>query len=163
MPRRPGAAPDRRRCRGPRRPPLDVAARRGFPRAPPLRRLQDLLRDAAPQTLTACLALPAGQAILAKAPLREGGCRQGYRLTPEGHDFSPTLAFLIAWSARWFATEGRPDVTVSHRDCGRDSNRGGRATPATEHWPPRSAPPSSRCFDPHGVRALPPAQPFVGA
>ncbi|GAA4956097.1 hypothetical protein GCM10023205_17700 [Yinghuangia aomiensis] len=80
---------------------------------------QDLLRDAAPQTLTARLALLTDQAILAKAPLREGGRRLGYRLTPKGHDFFPTFAFLIAWSTRWFENDGRPGVTITHRACGR--------------------------------------------
>ncbi|MCF2528030.1 winged helix-turn-helix transcriptional regulator [Yinghuangia soli] len=79
---------------------------------------QALLHDTAPQTLTARLGLLTEQAILAKTPLREGGRRHGYRLTPKGHDFFPTFAFLIAWSGRRFQDDGRPGVAIVHRACG---------------------------------------------
>jgi DNA-binding HxlR family transcriptional regulator len=79
---------------------------------------QALLRDTAPHTLTTRLALLVEQDILAKSALKEGGRRQGYRLTPKGHDFFPTFAFLVTWSARWFRTDGRPGVLIGHRACG---------------------------------------------
>lgn len=81
---------------------------------------QTLLHDTAPHTLTTRLTLLTEQGILAKSPLREGGRRQGYRLTPKGHDFFPTFACLIAWSARWFPRDGRPGVRIGHRACGAD-------------------------------------------
>lgn len=79
-----------------------------------------LLHDTAPHTLTSRLGMLSGQGILAKVPLREGGRRQGYRLTPKGHDFFPTFAFLIAWSARWFQADGRSGVRIVHAACGAD-------------------------------------------
>ncbi|MDI2125885.1 winged helix-turn-helix transcriptional regulator [Yinghuangia seranimata] len=79
---------------------------------------QTALHDTAPHTLTSRLALLTEQGILAKEPLRAGGRRHGYRLTPKGHDFFPTFACLIAWSGAWFTSDGRAGVRITHRACG---------------------------------------------
>ncbi|MGW0659404.1 winged helix-turn-helix transcriptional regulator [Streptodolium elevatio] len=81
---------------------------------------QALLHDTAPHTVTTRLTLLTDQGILDRTPLRDGGRRHGYRLTPKGHDFFPTFAFLIAWAARWFHQDGRPGVHITHRACGAD-------------------------------------------
>ncbi|MFF7246223.1 winged helix-turn-helix transcriptional regulator [Embleya sp. NPDC008237] len=78
---------------------------------------QRLLHDTAPHTLTTRLGLLTDEGILTRVPLREGARRTGYRLTPKGHDFFPTFAFLIAWSEQRFTADGLAGVRITHVTC----------------------------------------------
>ncbi|WP_406280738.1 winged helix-turn-helix transcriptional regulator [Embleya sp. NBC_00896] len=79
---------------------------------------QRVMHDTAPHTLTTRLGLLTDEGILTKTPLQEGARRTGYRLTPKGHDFFPTFAFLIAWSEQRFSADGLAGVRITHRTCG---------------------------------------------
>ncbi|WP_205354240.1 winged helix-turn-helix transcriptional regulator [Embleya scabrispora] len=79
---------------------------------------QRLIHDTAPHTLNTRLGLLTDEGILTRVPLREGARRTGYRLTPKGHDFFPTFAFLIAWSEQRFTADGLAGVRISHVTCG---------------------------------------------
>ena len=58
--------------------------------------------------------------ILMRTPIKEGGKRHEYRLTPMGRDLYPTLIAMTQWGDRWLhRTEGAP-VRFVERESGED-------------------------------------------
>ena len=58
--------------------------------------------------------------ILERKPIKEGGKRQEYRLTPMGRDLYPVLITLTQWGDRWLRTEEGPPVKFIERNTGEE-------------------------------------------
>jgi DNA-binding HxlR family transcriptional regulator len=75
--------------------------------------------------------------VFVQQPLRKGGSRKGYFLTPQGRDLLPSLVAAISWGQRWHGLKEKPEK-ILHKTCGGDLTRGIVCSACKEPVDPRA-------------------------
>ena len=58
--------------------------------------------------------------ILERTPIKQGGKRHEYKLTPMGRDLFPVLISLTQWGDRWLRSTSGPPVKFIERETGEE-------------------------------------------
>ncbi len=88
-----------------------------------VRRFDDLLQHLgiSRNILTDRLGSLVDKGVLKRARYQQRPARYEYRLTEKGLDLLPILLQLMHWGDKWLTGEEGAPVTVTHKDCGKQT------------------------------------------